>query len=528
VAPEFAGCARAFDEEFDYLYRVLRRQGIGPTDAEDLAQDVFVVMCRRWPDYDPERPLRPWLAGIAFRVAHDFRKRAGREVPIGVVNETDQAPDAEHWLGARRRRFLLRQAVESLPAKHREVVAMDLEGDTIHDICKRLSVSMFTGYARLRKARFELTKAVRRLQTVEAIRGGAGAPALPPRTADDSRRRPSSLRALALVSGARGGAGRAAGVSPGAPLAIPHRSTPSVARTLGRLAVAAAAVTALGVGVSTLTTARQRTAHARGPARTEVSAGGVRPEGWPAASRARALGAAAALAPSQRPPVQIEDGIVGYWRFDDGRGNQAVRELSGGGNDCVLHGLDPAASWVEGSLGGALSLSGQGWLECPATEALERLTGGITVSAWVARVRSGKVLDALVTRQTGTSTKDQFFFGFYKDRLIVASTLWGKGASAPFTSPDGRWTHVAFTHQPDGATTLFIDGVAVGRGQGEPADLSGNTRPLVIGGGMNGPDGSAAAELFSGGIDEVLVYDRALGDAEVRALSRGAQPRLSP
>jgi RNA polymerase sigma-70 factor (ECF subfamily) len=170
AAPGFTARVRAFAEEFDYLYRVLRRHGVGPADAEDLVQDVFVVMCRRWPDYDPGRPLRPWLAGIAVRVAHDFRKRAGRELPIGTVNPADETPDAEQRLGAGRSRSVVAQALAALPPRQRELVEMaDLEGLTIHEICARQAVSLFAAYARLRKAREAFARAVRRQRTIDTV-----------------------------------------------------------------------------------------------------------------------------------------------------------------------------------------------------------------------------------------------------------------------------------------------------------------------------------------------------------------------
>ena len=55
--------------EVRWLWRVLWRLGVPERDLEDVAHDVFVVVHRKLPDYDPTRPLRPWLFGICFRVA---------------------------------------------------------------------------------------------------------------------------------------------------------------------------------------------------------------------------------------------------------------------------------------------------------------------------------------------------------------------------------------------------------------------------------------------------------------------------
>ena len=92
VSTDFLSCIGVFEAQFDYVYHALRRHGISPIDAEDLVQEVFLVMWRRWAEYDTTRPLRPWLAGIAFRVAYNYRQRSGREVPGGIVDAEDESP----------------------------------------------------------------------------------------------------------------------------------------------------------------------------------------------------------------------------------------------------------------------------------------------------------------------------------------------------------------------------------------------------------------------------------------------------
>jgi hypothetical protein len=75
--------------------------------------------------------------------------------------------------------------------------------------------------------------------------------------------------------------------------------------------------------------------------------------------------------------------------------------------------------------------------------------------------------------------------------------------------PVGRWSHLAVTY--DGLTLrLYVDGTEVSR-QTSSGPLLKTSDPLWIGG--NRPFG----EYFQGVIDEVRVYERALGPAAVRA-----------
>ena len=73
-----------FQSEFDYLCRTLRRLGVRPADVEDDVQEIFLVLDRKWGEYDPSRPIRPYLFGIAFRVVASRKRRQRREVSDAI------------------------------------------------------------------------------------------------------------------------------------------------------------------------------------------------------------------------------------------------------------------------------------------------------------------------------------------------------------------------------------------------------------------------------------------------------------
>ena len=169
--PRFTSCVRAFEEEFDYLHRALLRLGISGSDAEDLVQDVFVVMWRRWGAYQRDRPLRPWMVGIAAHLAHRHRQRRLREVFSPQPDAPDEAPLAEERLASAGARALVLRALAELPARHRApLVLHDLDGLSVAEISQRLSVPPSTVYTRLRRARLAFAAAVQRLEVT-----GAGA-----------------------------------------------------------------------------------------------------------------------------------------------------------------------------------------------------------------------------------------------------------------------------------------------------------------------------------------------------------------
>ena len=157
-------CIEAFERELDYIFETLRRLGAAPREVEDLAQEIFVVLHRNWPNFDATRPLRPYLFGVAFRIVCAHRRRLAREIPYAALDAADGAASPEGSMQSKESIALLHAALDRVPLPRRAVVVMhDLDGVPIAEIAKRLSISRFGTYARLRKARKELAVAVRRL-----------------------------------------------------------------------------------------------------------------------------------------------------------------------------------------------------------------------------------------------------------------------------------------------------------------------------------------------------------------------------
>jgi RNA polymerase sigma-70 factor, ECF subfamily len=462
-----------FQEEVDYVYWTLRRFGARPGDAEDLAQEVFLTMWRRRETYDPQRPLRPWIAGIAFRVKQAHRRRGGRELPIGFVDEVDQAPLPDERLEAERTQVLVVAALARVPERQRSVLVLhDIDGLPMREISEVMSVPLFTLYSRLRTARRAFARELRRAQrlapspldaaSAEALLAGARKAARAPAR---TRRRVTARLPALLASADQPG-------PPPAPLPGPP----------------VGAIAAVGVALalaSLFLVARPRAA---------VVAAGA-----------------------------IDRGLVAYWRFDEA-GGLVARDLTGGGNDCRLRRLDPGAARIGGRLGTAIALDGHGWLECAPTPSLSRIADEITIAAFVTK---GTVLPryhSVVARQKGIGRLDEFMFGFADGELVFTSHLWRAKVIARLPAALGRWFHVAATRHRDGTVLLFVDGREVGRGHTLAAVLDTSANPLIVGAARNSDEPNRTEAHFDGGVDELVIYDRALSAGEIARLARGAQP----
>jgi RNA polymerase sigma-70 factor (ECF subfamily) len=145
---------RVYDEHVGYVWHSLRRLGVPSRDVEDVVQDTFVIVHRKLAEFDSERPLRPWLFGIAYRTALAYRRRAvQREVPTETPASGAVANDVEDEVTTRDRAYRLLQRI---PPERRAVLIMhELDEMTAQEIADVLSIPLNTVYSRLRIARQE-------------------------------------------------------------------------------------------------------------------------------------------------------------------------------------------------------------------------------------------------------------------------------------------------------------------------------------------------------------------------------------
>lgn len=150
--------------EVSYIVRTLRRLGVHERDLEDSAQDVLITAYRRLSDYDPDLPPQPWLAGIAYHTAADYRRLARhRHVLMSdAANEnTDDAPSAEEAAIREQEWTRVIDALGEVKPKHRIVLIMhDIEGHSMPEIAAAISIRLNTAYSRLRLGRDKLKDAV--------------------------------------------------------------------------------------------------------------------------------------------------------------------------------------------------------------------------------------------------------------------------------------------------------------------------------------------------------------------------------
>lgn len=157
----------AYAEHLAWMLNTVRRLGVRESDVEDVAHDVFSTAWRRLDTYAPERPMRPWLFGIAFRVisGRKVAKSGHEELEPELDDPSGRAhrPD-ELWEAELTRRNVL-QALHALPEDQRAVfVGHDIEATPITELAEALEIPLNTAYSRLRLARQRFEQAFAKLR----------------------------------------------------------------------------------------------------------------------------------------------------------------------------------------------------------------------------------------------------------------------------------------------------------------------------------------------------------------------------
>jgi hypothetical protein len=202
-------------------------------------------------------------------------------------------------------------------------------------------------------------------------------------------------------------------------------------------------------------------------------------------------------------------GPIASYSMDAGAGT-ALADLSGNANNGTLSG----ATWTtSGRHGGALSFNGSSNLVTVPDSASLDLTTGMTQEAWVRPAALGSDWrTVLLKERPGGMSYDLYAHGTPSVNVPTGEiNLGGADQTASGTAALSLnvWTHLATTY--DGATLrLYVNGTQVGQ-KAVSGPILTSTGALRIGGNT-----VYGGEHFSGLIDEVRIYNRALTAAEIQ------------
>lgn len=124
-----AELAKVFDKTAPQLLLLASHVSADGAAAEDLVQETFLVAMEKAEQWDPERPLLPWLGGILRHRAQDLARRLGLRRPAAELSDVYVAAEGVGPLGEAEGTELLQRvqdALGTLPSPFREALVLRL------------------------------------------------------------------------------------------------------------------------------------------------------------------------------------------------------------------------------------------------------------------------------------------------------------------------------------------------------------------------------------------------------------------
>ncbi|HEY0713191.1 MAG TPA: LamG domain-containing protein, partial [Polyangia bacterium] len=232
--------------------------------------------------------------------------------------------------------------------------------------------------------------------------------------------------------------------------------------------------------------------------------------------------------------LMINDGLVGYWKLDDG--TTPISDRSGYGHSGTLYNIP---TWGAGttalqfSNGNAMVLNGTDeYARISRTTTLEPTA--VSVSIWIKRNGNQSQYARIVDKtysNGGAAPYQSYALQMNNNATKHGQIHWEVGLSGGGTSSsssgdttitDGTWHHVVGVYDPAGSAPqqrLYINGVLYASATVTTALAydTATTGDLYFGqsGGSN--------QYFKGTIDDLRIYNRGLTSADVATLYAGGQ-----
>jgi RNA polymerase sigma-70 factor (ECF subfamily) len=143
------------------------------TDADDIIQEVCVVLWKRYDDFEQGTNFTKWACSVAFNVAKAFVRQRRRQRGYGLSDHAlarvAQIQNAGSEL-LEMQREVLQRCIEKLPDEDREFL-FDCyrHSSTLAKFARGIGMSLNTVYSKVKRLRRRLLECVRR-----TIRRGEG------------------------------------------------------------------------------------------------------------------------------------------------------------------------------------------------------------------------------------------------------------------------------------------------------------------------------------------------------------------
>jgi hypothetical protein len=223
-------------------------------------------------------------------------------------------------------------------------------------------------------------------------------------------------------------------------------------------------------------------------------------------------------APASLVPAwgMVPEGAAACWNLDG-----TAEDATGNHHGRIEGSPEPVAD-RHGQARAALRFAGRQGERVTVPHGPQLAPAELTVSAWVSAERPqrwARILDKL-----NCAAKSGYALFRHEKREVFCFQAFGEGSKEVWVESTSKvgpgWTHIAASYDSHIAR-LYVNGVLEDEERYD-VPLRHNDKPLTLGGGFDGYNHFP----WSGAIDAVRIYDRALSAAEIRALFEGQEGPL--
>jgi len=169
-----ATLTQIYDQHFDFVWRNARRLGVPDESADDVTQEVFIVVHRRLSSFNGSS-LRAWIFGILLRKVSDhrrsYRRKRSRNVPLDIalgseeLSAIDVGANPTGWADNTESRLFLEKLLAALDEDKRTLLILaELEQWTLREIAELYGSNTSTIHCRLVAAKCAAEKVYARMQ----------------------------------------------------------------------------------------------------------------------------------------------------------------------------------------------------------------------------------------------------------------------------------------------------------------------------------------------------------------------------
>lgn len=199
--------------------------------------------------------------------------------------------------------------------------------------------------------------------------------------------------------------------------------------------------------------------------------------------------------------------LVAHWRLDESPPGVQAADSSGNGFDAAVQGSPESVAGVDA---GGMRMTGEPEEYLTVTGSAGWNLPDFTLSAWVKYTTLGT--EAHIVGKHVPNSFNGYFLSVHQNRFCLFFESDSSRLVTPGTYDDDQWHHVAGVYDQATSTAwIYVDGVLANSTTGGRSP--GNGTLLNVGGVAYGYPN------FAGVLDDVQVYDGALGASEIQFLS---------